>query len=130
MPAMPYQALRTPTIATKMQMHTAVTKPHKTPNNGQPQNIIILMEEAIVQTIKNAKVLITRVVFSKNAMVYSRNKKKEIVDKAITESVPQFYMSDDEFMYHLDYTLFWLIFTAVFQSFITNTVMHGMEFIP
>ncbi|KAG1882720.1 hypothetical protein F4604DRAFT_1678228 [Suillus subluteus] len=93
MPATPYQVSRTPTIATEMQTHTAVTTPHETPNNGQPQNVIILTEEVIVQTIKGAK----------NAMVYSRKEKKEIVDKAITESVPQFYGPD-----------------AVFQSFITN----------
>jgi hypothetical protein len=91
MPAMPYQASWTPIITTKL---------HKMPNNGQPQNVIMLIKEAIEQSIKDAKVLITQVVFSKNAMMYSRNRKKDIVNKSITDSVPQFYRLDGEFVYH------------------------------
>ncbi|KAG1817124.1 uncharacterized protein BJ212DRAFT_1480360 [Suillus subaureus] len=103
MPAMPYQASQIPANTANTQTHTTVTEPHETPNDQRPKNDIILTKEVIQQLIKDAKVLITQVVFSRNAMVYSRKKKKDIVDKAITDSVPQFYGPD-----------------AVFQTFITN----------
>ncbi|KAG1742147.1 hypothetical protein EDB19DRAFT_1827799 [Suillus lakei] len=66
-------------------------------------NIIKLTSKVVNQTIQGARVLVTRVVFSKNAMMCSRKQKKRIIDKVIEESVPQFYGPN-----------------AVFQSFITN----------
>jgi hypothetical protein len=47
------------------------------------QNVIRLMPEVISQTMKSTKILITQVIFSKNAMVCSKKKKRRIIDDVI-----------------------------------------------
>ncbi|KAG1821088.1 uncharacterized protein BJ212DRAFT_1478184 [Suillus subaureus] len=90
----------------------AVAEQHETPSDATDemllsavvsQNVIHLTLEVISQTMKSAKVLVTQVVFSKNAMVCLKKKKWHIIDKVIRESVPQFFRPN-----------------AVFQEFITS----------
>lgn len=97
MPATPYQEPRTP----------AVTEPHDASSDQPPSSsasrVIKLTSDVIKQTTQSARVLVTRVLFSKAAMMCSSAQKKRIIDKIIEESVPQFYGPN-----------------AVFQSFITT----------
>ncbi|KAG1819060.1 uncharacterized protein BJ212DRAFT_1479180 [Suillus subaureus] len=111
MPPTPYLILQTPTI-TDTQTHSAIAERHETPSDATDemsssatvsQNIICLTLEVISQTMKSAKVLVTQVIFSKNAMVCSKKKKWHIIDEVIRESVPQFFRPN-----------------AVFQEFITS----------
>jgi hypothetical protein len=113
MPATPYQEPRTP----------IVTEPHDGPSDQLPSSssashVITLSSDVIKQTIKGARVLVTRVVFSKTAMMCSRKQKSRIIDNIIKESVPQFYGPNG--MFSSARVLLWLIFAAVFQSFITT----------
>ncbi|KAG2747603.1 hypothetical protein P692DRAFT_20875282 [Suillus brevipes Sb2] len=74
--------------------------------------------DIIKQTIQGARILLTWVVFSKTAMVCSQTQKKRVIDKIIKESVLQFYRPNNMFLCAC--VLLWLIFAAVFQSFITT----------
>jgi hypothetical protein len=86
---MPYIVLRTPTIHTKT--HSTIEQ-HKTTSNAAggasssavvSQNVICFSPEVISQTMKSAKILVTRVIFLKNAMVCSKKKKRRIIDDVI-----------------------------------------------
>ncbi|KAG1869860.1 hypothetical protein C8R48DRAFT_671083 [Suillus tomentosus] len=99
MPVTPYLVSRAPAVSTEQ---------HETPDDAQDEasssrNIIRLAKDDINHAMGGAKVLITRLLFSRNAMVHSRQKKRRFVDKAIEDSIPQFYGPN-----------------VVFQSFITN----------
>ncbi|KAG1837948.1 hypothetical protein C8R48DRAFT_680181 [Suillus tomentosus] len=99
MPVTPYLVSRTPAVSTEQ---------HDTPGDAQDEasssrNIIRLAKDNINHAMGGAKVLIMRLLFSRNAMVYSRSKKRRFVNRAIEDSIPQFYGPN-----------------VVFQSFITN----------
>jgi hypothetical protein len=89
MPPTPYIVSRTPTIHT--ETHSTIAR-HETTSDAAggasslavvSQNVIRLMPEVISQTMKSAKILVTRVIFSKNAMVCSKKKKRRIIDDVI-----------------------------------------------
>ncbi|KAG1734841.1 hypothetical protein EDD22DRAFT_852436 [Suillus occidentalis] len=52
---------------------------------------ICLSADVIHQMIKAAKVLVTRIMFTKNVMVCIRKKKQRLIDQVIEDSVPQFF---------------------------------------
>lgn len=81
---------------------------------------IRLSADVISQTLKAARVLVTRIVFTKNAMVSVRKKKQRLIDRVIEDSVPQFFGPNGEFSF-IHYLIFYLpTFAAVFESFITS----------
>ncbi|KAG2134159.1 uncharacterized protein EDB93DRAFT_1107365 [Suillus bovinus] len=110
MPATPYVAPQTATIATGVQEPSLVAEPHDTPSDSGhgttkslPKNRIRLTPEVIKQTLNGAKGRVPRLVFSKHAMTCSRKRKKRFINEIIQESVPNFFRPD-----------------AVFEEFITN----------
>ncbi|KAG1897836.1 uncharacterized protein F5891DRAFT_1191465 [Suillus fuscotomentosus] len=99
MPITQYLVSQAPAISTEQ---------HETPDDAQDEallsrNIIRLAKDDINHAMGGAKVLIMRLLFLRNAMVHSRQKKRHFVDKAIEDSIPQFYRPN-----------------VVFQSFIMN----------
>jgi hypothetical protein len=71
------------------------------PENGTstlppPQGTIRLTVEVIKQTMKSAKKLVARIVFSKHAMSCSTKRKKRLIDNVIQESVPNLFGPDGE----------------------------------
>ncbi|KAG1731540.1 hypothetical protein EDB19DRAFT_2041743 [Suillus lakei] len=102
LPATPYSAPRT--LADTTEEHEApIDAEHEASSPSQPK-VIRLTTDVIAQTIQAAKELVTRVIFSKHAMVYSGAQRKSIIDKVIEDSVPQFFKPN-----------------VVFQAFITNS---------
>jgi hypothetical protein len=102
LPATPYLAPRTPAVAVEVQ-EPAVAERHETPSDSgaerstpPPQNAIRLTPDVIKQTMKGAKVLVTRIVFSKHAMTCSRKRKNRLIDKVIRDSVPNLFGPNGE----------------------------------
>ncbi|KAG2040940.1 hypothetical protein BDR03DRAFT_1007710 [Suillus americanus] len=90
MPATPYQEPRTPAVT---ELHDASSD--QPPSSSSASRVIKLTSDIIKQTIQSARVLVTWVVFSKAAMMYSSKQKRRIIDRIIKESVPQFYRPND-----------------------------------
>ncbi|KAG1777253.1 hypothetical protein EV702DRAFT_1045623 [Suillus placidus] len=117
MPPTPYVMSRTPAVTTNVQPHSTIAEQdeassdsdHEMPQSQsqsgsqKAKKKICLSPEVIKQTIEGAKVLATRIVFSKCTMVCSKQKKRRIIDRVIKDSVPQFFGPG-----------------AVFETFITS----------
>ncbi|KAG1780066.1 hypothetical protein EV702DRAFT_1043424 [Suillus placidus] len=117
MPPTPYITSHTPAVTTDAQPHSTIAEQdeassdsdHEMPQlqsqlgSQKAKKKIRLSPEVIKQTIEGAKVLATHIVFSKCAMVCSKQKKRHIIDRVIKYSVPQFFGPG-----------------AVFETFITS----------